>query len=158
MTVVNAIVIESGGGLTNNALALSIDGSPNIGLLNSGFLINNGIIELGDALNGSSLLPIGIINNATITNGPWDNPANWSPNSVPTVGDDVLIPDLSPNMSPIASTNVIIRSLEVEAGGQLTTGVNTLFNVEGAPTVSIPNNGTIINESFLEVGVILFSS
>ncbi|MFO7742596.1 MAG: S8 family serine peptidase [Anaerolineae bacterium] len=67
----------------------------------------------------------------------WHNPANWTPNGVPTSEDDVTIPAV-PNAPIISADDAAVNSLTVDAGGILDLTTRILW-VEG----TLISNGTL---------------
>ncbi len=78
-----------------------------------------------------------------ISNGNWDSPTRWSPTGVPTVTDNVLIPN-GRNIR-IRNANAACNSLTVGAG----TAATLQFRGNTARTLTVTNNITInANASF----------
>lgn len=81
-----------------------------------------------------------------ITNSNWNTPNNWTPSGVPTIMDDVIIPD-GKNLT-VDVTNAACNKLTINTGGNdnnVSVGSNTL-SVAGALTINFPdkNNKTKI--------------
>jgi photosystem II stability/assembly factor-like uncharacterized protein len=59
----------------------------------------------------------------------WNNPANWNPHGVPTILQDVIIPDVnSPNHDPIVNvTGLGCRDLTIQPGGKVTVAPGNVF-------------------------------
>jgi len=82
----------------------------------------------------------------------WENAANWNPANVPLATDDIIIPDVSPNSGPSIANLTVVRSIEIQSGGQLTINQGVTLRIDGSPNIGILNNGNVINNGRLELG------
>ncbi|AXE20571.1 hypothetical protein DR864_23950 [Runella rosea] len=87
----------------------------------------------------------------------WSQACNWSPASVPAVGNDVVIPNTTNDPIIGASTNAVAKSVEVQAGALLTIAANGSITVNGSKTVSsivaaFHNIGTTENNGIISIG------
>ncbi len=89
-----------------------------------GVLILNTGISFGIALNSTA-------------SGNWDNPSTWSPASVPSATDVVVI---GAGQTVTVNSDQTIQSLTVSAGGTLTWLPGVTLTINGAVTV----NGTVL--------------
>ena len=90
----------------------------------------------------------------------WTNPANWTPNGVPTGTTNVIIPSGTPN-SPVITTNADVNDLSITGTltlqiGQLTVNGNLGGGgpIVGAGTVLLAGSGKTVTGVFnqLQVG------
>ena len=89
------------------------------------------------------------------SNSDWDNPLNWSGNSLPTSQDSILIPNCGCNeiVYPILSDGShSYSSLKIETGGQLTIQSNDSLTIDLSGSFSLfKNEGIILNEGTIVV-------
>jgi hypothetical protein len=80
-----------------------------------------------------------------ITSNDWNTPANWDGNLVPTVNDNVVIPDVSGGSGyfPQISGSAVCNDLLIETGAFLTISSDGALTVEGSAT----NNGNLSIQS-----------
>ena len=64
----------------------------------------------------------------------WASTGNWSSGSVPTSGDDILIPNTSTN--PVISTSVSGVDLTIESGGELSVSGSGSLTISGDVDIS----------------------
>jgi hypothetical protein len=95
-------------------------------------IYGHGRLYLGDPAES----PVGKSWNGSISVD-WHNHANWTPNGVPTAGDDVTIP-IAPNHPRVYTNDAVVRNLTINSGVTLDL-TNRTLSVEGALT----NNGTL---------------
>jgi hypothetical protein len=98
------------------------------------------IQTVGGAVVNWPSLPTGLRTwNGAVSND-WSNSANWTPATVPTSLDDVLIPGGTPN-NPTITSSCAAKSIQVNSGGAISLGA---FNcqVQGDVLVSGGINAT----------------
>ncbi len=86
----------------------------------------------------------------------WNTPCNWSPASVPTATNVVVIPGGTPNQ-PTIGTAAVAQSVEVQAGAVLLINTTKSLTINGSRTVSSTtsgfyNIGTVHNNGQLILG------
>jgi trimeric autotransporter adhesin len=87
----------------------------------------------------------------------WSQACNWSPASVPAVGNDVVIPNTTNDPIIGVSTNAVAKSVEVQSGALLTIAANGTITVNGSRTVAsiaaaFHNIGTTENNGIISIG------
>lgn len=87
----------------------------------------------------------------------WSQACNWSPASVPAVGNDVVIPNTTNDPIIGASTNAVAKSVEVQSGALLTIAANGTITVNGSRSVAsitaaFHNIGTTENNGIISIG------
>ncbi|MDC0584657.1 hypothetical protein OAO55_02890, partial [Bacteroidales bacterium] len=131
----------------------------------NGYSVNYYIVEYGG--DGSTFTTI---DNATITyyddvtwdgssSTDWNTASNWTPSSIPTSDDNVVIPNVSrdPIVDEIPGSPAICNNLTIQSGGNLTINAGGAMTVNGdlnnAGTISIlsPSNSGVTG-SLITVG------
>jgi trimeric autotransporter adhesin len=87
----------------------------------------------------------------------WNLACNWSPASVPTAGNDVVIPNTTIKPTITATTAALAKTVEVQASSILTIAATGSLTVNGAKTLAsisgaFHNLGTIQNNGLLTIG------
>jgi trimeric autotransporter adhesin len=87
----------------------------------------------------------------------WDFACNWSPASVPTAGNDVIIPNTTNKPTITATTTALAKTVEVQASAILTIAATGSLTVNGSRTVSsvvgaFHNAGTVQNNGLINIG------
>jgi hypothetical protein len=59
----------------------------------------------------------------------WENPANWSNNTIPSLESKVIIPALAPHF-PVLNSNTEIKKIELKNGSSLTLQPSSLLKVK----------------------------
>jgi hypothetical protein len=83
------------------------------------------------------------------TSTDWNNPWNWTPRSVPTANQNVIIPQVGTGkVYPTVNMNgMVCKNLTINANASLTLPATRTFEVKGDLTIrntgTITNNGTI---------------
>ena len=70
----------------------------------------------------------------------WTTAANWSTNTVPGAGDDVIIPNVATD--PVISSSVTVASITINNGGVLTVNSTTNRTITVSGNVVINTGGT----------------
>lgn len=101
--------------------------------VSSGSIVTNGGCDMGYNSGVTFIAAPTLFGSTTLTwNGSaddkWTNPLNWTPNCVPTILTNVIIPSGTPNQANLVTSS----------------GICYHFNSTGSPTVSIYNNMTLI--------------
>lgn len=103
---------------------------------------------------GGGSTPTGTITWTGSVDTDWNTACNWSPASVPTATNDVVIPNTT--NKPIINTAAVAKSVEVQAGAVLTIAAtkslttNSVFDF-GSDFISFLNLGTVQNNGQLVV-------
>ncbi|MBX2876175.1 MAG: hypothetical protein KTR30_28905, partial [Saprospiraceae bacterium] len=62
----------------------------------------------------------------------WQNASNWSPANVPTVSDQVIVPDVTNDPDIMSGTTAVAQSVVVEAGAVLDILSGSSLTIDGA--------------------------
>ncbi|MDF1696204.1 MAG: hypothetical protein P1U56_10245 [Saprospiraceae bacterium] len=89
------------------------------------------------------------------SNSDWNDPSNWSDNSLPTIQDSILIPNCGcPEVEypEIGSGNFTFQSMIIENGGQVTisNGSTLTINLSG-PNARFENYGNMYNSGIIHI-------
>jgi hypothetical protein len=125
---------KSGNSITDNWVSIS---NVDISLFPTGF----GTME--NTLANSSGSGLKTWTGASST--AWNTPGNWNPAAVPTLSDNVIIPDASSTpYSPTfsSSDNPTINTLTIQTNGVLNAGTGSTMTVEGSSGAWANNGGT----------------
>ncbi len=82
----------------------------------------------------------------------WATPGNWADGSVPTVNDDVTIPNVANDPVIMGSTAALARSVLVQAGGVLTLNTMGSLTINNSAVHGLENYGTVDNSGTIIVG------
>jgi hypothetical protein len=91
------------------------------------------------------------------TSTDWNTATNWSPASIPTATDDVVIPSASANQPVISTKDAVAQTVEVQSGATLTIQSTGTLAVNGSKSINgifsaFYNNGTVENSGGLQIG------
>jgi hypothetical protein len=89
-----------------------------------------------DAINSLAGSTLGTATWDGSTDTDWNTDVNWSPESVPTSGQSVIIPDVANN--PVVASNTTIENLTINAGGILTINTGVILTVSGNALLESP--------------------
>ncbi len=122
---------------------------------NSGGSVNSNAATL-TVITGVNT-PTGTLTWTGAINTNWNQACNWSPASVPAVGNDVVIPNTTNDPIIGASANAVAKSVEVQSGALLTIAANGTLTVNGSRTVAsiaaaFHNIGTTENNGIISIG------
>lgn len=138
--VPSGFTVDVAGALTlGNTGTLNVDGT---------LTAAGGCTNLGGSILGSGSQPCGAPGVKTWVGGDaggptaFSNPANWSPNGVPTATDNVVIP-LTGN-EPIMSSDQTVQDIEVQTSATLDLGGNELTVTRDLVAPGDLSNGTTI--------------
>ncbi len=62
-------------------------------------------------------------------NNTWENPSNWSNNTVPSSASKVIIPSLAPHF-PVLNSHTTIKKIELKSGSSLILQAASQLNVQ----------------------------
>ncbi|MEZ4966239.1 MAG: T9SS type A sorting domain-containing protein [Saprospiraceae bacterium] len=82
----------------------------------------------------------------------WDEPCNWSPNCVPTAGENVVIPNKTNDPVISVSTAAVAKSVEVKANALLMIVSGGSLTIDGSISHGLENNGTVTNMGTIAMG------
>ena len=84
----------------------------------------------------------------------WNNPCNWNPIWVPTIDDDVIIPDVVND--PLLSGTMIAasKSVTVEANAQLSILSGGSLAIDGSTDDGLLNRGIVDNYGTINIGAV----
>ena len=104
---------------------------------------------------GGGSSPTGIITWTGAVDTDWNTPCNWSPSSVPTATNDVVIPNTT--NKPIIGTAAVAQTVEVQASATLTIVAIKSLTINGSKliegsTSGLFNAGTVHNNGQLILG------
>lgn len=89
------------------------------------------------------------------SNSDWNDPSNWSGNTIPNVQDSILIPNCGcPEVEfpQLASGNFTYQSLIIESGGELNIPSGSMLTIDlSSSNSTLENYGNIINAGSLMV-------
>ena len=79
----------------------------------------------------------------------WNNPYNWNPESVPTAGQDIIIPNVlkNPVINLPKGLNAICNNLTIEEGAVFTIFPGNALTVNGSITNNAGTSGLVIKAS-----------
>jgi len=68
----------------------------------------------------------------------WNNPNNWTPASVPTAGDNIIIPDVSgaSGNDPVIDINAVCLAMDLQTGATLTINSGASLTLSGNMTMN----------------------
>ncbi|AYQ33213.1 T9SS type A sorting domain-containing protein [Runella sp. SP2] len=103
----------------------------------------------------STETPTGLLTWTGLVDTDWNTACNWSPVSVPTATNDVIIPNTT--NKPIINTAAVAQSVEVQTGAMLTIAATKSLTINGSRTVAtfdagFHNAGTVQNNGQLVLG------
>ncbi len=106
-----------------------------------------GVRYLGTVASSETRTPVTVtVNPVTWTAGAstsnWDTPGNWNSSSVPTISQDVVIPNITPSPVIQSETGANCKNLTIQAGASLTVQSGGSLITEG----TITNSGTFTAE------------
>ena len=104
---------------------------------------------------GGGSSPTGVITWTGAVDTDWNSPCNWSPSSVPTATNDVVIPNTT--NKPIIGTVAVAQTVEVQTGAALTISATKSLTINGSKliegsTSGLFNAGTVHNNGQLILG------
>ncbi|AXE20565.1 hypothetical protein DR864_23920 [Runella rosea] len=104
---------------------------------------------------GGGSNPTGTLTWTGLVDTDWNTACNWSPSSVPTATNDVVIPNTT--NKPTINTAAVAKSVEVQAGAVLTIAATKGLTINGSRLVGfvssgLYNAGTIHNNGQLILG------
>lgn len=87
----------------------------------------------------------------------WNLTCNWSPASVPTADNDVVIPNTTNDPVIGTGTAALAKTVEIQTGALFTIAATASLTVNGSKTVSslssaFDNNGTVNNSGLISIG------
>lgn len=74
----------------------------------------------------------------------YENPGNWSPAQMPTIADDVIIPDGTPNIPVVTTLGAAARTVEIQDSLKIQAGARLSIN-EGNGTGRLAGRGLVVN-------------
>ncbi|MEO1260814.1 MAG: MopE-related protein [Bacteroidota bacterium] len=119
---------------------------------------NNGIVQ---NLNGGNFI-ITNNNGSVITqenvfiwtgcqSTDWTDAGNWLDQMVPTITDDVIIPNVTNDPDIMDGTLAVAKSVIVETGAILDIATNGSLEVNGSTNYGLENNGSVNNDGGIEI-------
>ncbi len=86
------------------------------------------------------------------TDSNWATASNWDNNSIPTVDDDVVIPNTATSPEIQTGTDAVAKSVLIKTGGGLTIGLGSNLNIDGSAGTAFRNQGEVSNSGSLRIG------
>ena len=104
---------------------------------------------------GGGSNPTGTLTWTGLVDTDWNTACNWSPSSVPTATNDVVIPNTT--NKPIINIAAVAKTVEVQAGAVLTINATKSLTINGSKliegtTSGLFNAGTVHNSGQLILG------
>ncbi|MEO1258932.1 MAG: MopE-related protein [Bacteroidota bacterium] len=125
---------------------------------NSHITNNNGIVQ---NLNGGTFSITNdngslIENTGTIWTGcintDWNTPGNWVPEAVPTIADEVIIPNVLFDPVIDAAISAFAKSVSIESGARLTVAGFCTLTIDGSTGPGLTNQGYFNNFGQVNIG------
>ncbi len=87
----------------------------------------------------------------------WNLACNWSPASIPSAGNDVVIPNTTNDPVIGAGIAALAKTVEVQTGALFTIAATASLTINGSKSVSsivsaFDNNGTVNNNGLISIG------
>ncbi len=122
---------------------------------------NSGYCYLTPALTGNATTNAPPTYNWTgATDADWQTTSNWSSALIPSLSDDVTIPDGCPNYPVIddGTTTAECNNLTIEANANISIATNGQMSVAGAITNNAGNSGIVIQSDASGTGSLIQNS
>ncbi len=82
----------------------------------------------------------------------WNNPGNWSTNTLPGTNDFVTIPGSTPNNPTLSTAGPTVKTVTIQSGAVLTITATGTLGAENGPSRGILNQGTVNNSGIITIG------